>query len=87
MGLECQVVSCNKNKDSRCSDENIIACYRRAREGARTSTEEGVPGGGSRVIETRVEDLIEDYMKYYETTFEEAKEIMIEDLKAAEEEG
>jgi len=37
------------------------------------------------MIETRVEDLIEDYMAHYEVGFEEAKEIMIADIQAAEE--
>lgn len=35
------------------------------------------------MIETRVEDLIQDYMNHYQVSFEEAKKIMVEDLSDA----
>ena len=37
------------------------------------------------MLETRVEELIEDYMAHYEVSFEEAKRLMIEDLELAKE--
>ena len=38
------------------------------------------------MLETRVEDLITDYMEHYEVGFDEAKQMMIEDLNSAVEE-
>lgn len=36
------------------------------------------------MLETRVENLIQDYMDHYEVSFDKAVEIMIEDLRSAE---
>ena len=86
MGITCTVSRCGKNVDGVCSDDDILACFTRSREGVRELSKTMNQEIEGDLLETRVEDLIEDYMKRYQVSFEEAKTMMIEDLMAANEE-
>lgn len=40
MGIDCNVEPCAKNKNGRCSDENILACYLRSRHPVKVDKED-----------------------------------------------